>query len=318
VLFNESIARSITGNGRYFIRLLANDIQEKLNKVIPGYEYILAGDTDSVYFTLEPFVKKYCKDKDTMETVDWLDDFYNNIINKIVNRTIKNFSERLNLYKPDYIGVEREVISDKAIFLAKKKYAMRVLDNEGNRYTTEDPYIKIQGLETIQGGVAPFSKMYLKQSIPMILDKTEAEIKTWVKTLRDEFVSTDLTNIAKTIGISKIENPEWGTIKDGRKVSPPSNSKAAIATNKWLKDNNKQEEFPLIEAGDKAMMLYVKEPNSFGNDRFAFLNNKFSELFRNEIDFDLNWEKSFLKPLKNMTDPLGYDIDRKTEEIDEW
>jgi DNA polymerase elongation subunit (family B) len=317
VLFNEDIAAAITGNGRYFIRYIADYVQKGLEKLIPNNNYILAGDTDSFYFTLEPFVNKYCK-KSTIETVDWLDKFYNKIVNKMIQDVIQLFSTRLNLYKPEFIGMDREVISDRGFFVAKKKYALRVLDNEGTRYTTQDPYIKIQGLETIQGGVAPFSKKYLKQSIPMILDKTEQQIKDWVKSLREEFQKTDLTNIAKTIGISRIYNPEWGTIKDNRIVSIPSNSKAAIATNNWLKQHNKQEEYPMIEAGDKAMLLYLKEPNQLKNDRFAFLNNKFAELFRDEIDYDLNWEKSFLKPLKNMTDPMGYRIDNKIQQLDDW
>jgi len=47
-LFNEQIAQSITGNGRYFIQFVANKVEEKLQKMIPFKKYIIAGDTDSV------------------------------------------------------------------------------------------------------------------------------------------------------------------------------------------------------------------------------------------------------------------------------
>ncbi len=203
-------------------------------------------------------------------------------------------------------------------FVAKKKYVLRVLDLEGTKFTKEDPYIKIMGLETITGGVAPFSKKYLKQSIPMILDKTEDEIINWVKTLREEFIKTSLIQIAKTQGISKLQDPAWGTVKNGRKVSPPSGSKAGICTNRYINENNLAEEYPLIEAGSKSKFLYLMPNNPLKNDRFAFLSNKFAENFREYIDYDTNWEKYFMKPLRNMTEPIGYNIDRKTEELDEW
>ncbi len=203
-------------------------------------------------------------------------------------------------------------------FCAKKKYALRVLDKEGTRYTKEDPYIKIQGLETITGGVAPFSKKYLKMSIPMILDNTEQEIQDWVKTLREEFITTSLSNIAKTQGVSKLEDPKWGKVVNNRKVSIPSGSKAGLCTNKYIKDNDLQEEYPLIEAGSKSKFLYLIDNNPLKNDRFAFLSDKFAENFREYVDYDTNWEKSFLKPLKNMVLPLGYNIERTSEDLDEW
>ena len=48
-LFNEDMAAAITGNGRYFIRKLANYIEETLQKLLPQEKpYIVYGDTDSV------------------------------------------------------------------------------------------------------------------------------------------------------------------------------------------------------------------------------------------------------------------------------
>ena len=55
ILFNEKIAQAITGNGRFFIKLIAQRINEKLAKLakqqnIPSNinEYVYYGDTDSV------------------------------------------------------------------------------------------------------------------------------------------------------------------------------------------------------------------------------------------------------------------------------
>ena len=48
-LFNDEMAAAITGNGRYFIRKLANYIEDELQRLLPCEEkYIVYGDTDSV------------------------------------------------------------------------------------------------------------------------------------------------------------------------------------------------------------------------------------------------------------------------------
>lgn len=49
VLFNEKIAQSITGNGRYFIQKTANMIEDTLQAKLPSpNKYVVYGDTDSV------------------------------------------------------------------------------------------------------------------------------------------------------------------------------------------------------------------------------------------------------------------------------
>lgn len=48
-LFNEQIAAAITGNGRFFIQMLAQNIEARLQELIPAEKpYITYGDTDSV------------------------------------------------------------------------------------------------------------------------------------------------------------------------------------------------------------------------------------------------------------------------------
>ena len=47
-LFNEKIAQSITGNGRFFIQYSANKIEDKLQSILPSKKkYLVYGDTDS-------------------------------------------------------------------------------------------------------------------------------------------------------------------------------------------------------------------------------------------------------------------------------
>ncbi len=214
-------------------------------------------------------------------------------------------------------GADREVIGD-ALFVAKKKYAMLVYDNEGVGYTKENPYTKVQGLEIIKGGTPDFAKKYLKDAIPILITKSKQEIKEWFSIIKKDFMNWELDKIAKTQGVSKIEDENWGKVLNGRKVSIPFGSRVAIASNKYIEKHNLQQKFQLIQPGDKVKMLYLVEPNPLHSDAFAFLELEFAEMFREYIDYDANFYKYFLAPLELMTESMGIDLTINTEELDEW
>ncbi|MCD6435553.1 MAG: hypothetical protein J7L15_04125 [Clostridiales bacterium] len=319
-LFNEAFAAAVTGNGRYFIKLLAKNVDNALQKMIPSKtNYVVAGDTDSIYFTIAPFIEKHCQNKSIEDKTEWSDRFYNKVIEKVVQETINEFSIKLNAYVPEHIGCDREVIADSALFVAKKKYTARVRDLEGKRYKIDEPYIKVTGLEIQQGGTAPFAKKYLKAAIPVILDKSESELKDWFQEVRAKYATEDLMSIAKTQGVSKLKDPNWGKVVNGRKVSIPAGSRACLVTNKYLEENNLQEQFPLISPGSKVKMLPLLQPNPFGNaSQFAFEEHRFVEMFEEYIDRDIAFEKFFQKPLSNMIDVLGVDVTKNLDTLDEW
>ncbi len=318
-LFNEAFAAAITMNGRVYINLMSIRIEEGLQKLIPREKpYGIYNDTDSFYFSIDSFVDKYCKDKTLEEKIEFSDRFYAKIIDPIVDDSIKEFAEMTNALAPEFIGAEREIISDVGLWTAKKKYTARVRDNEGVRYDINKPYLKVTGLEIQQGGTAGFAKKHLKQAIPFILDKTDAEIKDWFQAVRDVYLESHIIDKAKTIGVSKLSNPNWGKIVNGRKSSPPFGSKACLASNKYIIDNDLQEQFALLSPGEKVKILYLNVPNPLKADAFAFTDPRFAILFKDYVDYDTTFEKFFISPLENMTSVLKIDVTKNYEELDEW
>ena len=119
-LFNEKMAAAITGNGRYFIQKLAKYIEESLQSMLESEKpYMVYGDTDSIYFTIEPFMEKIIAKNPGLginEYVELADQFEKKVIAPIVQKTIADFSDELNAYNRDMIGCEREVIAVAAVF----------------------------------------------------------------------------------------------------------------------------------------------------------------------------------------------------------
>ncbi len=308
-LFNQDIARAITGNGRYFIHKLANKIEEKLQGLFSqDKKYIIYGDTDSIYFSIEPFMK-IVQDKPIQEQTDIADAFEKKIIQPVISETIQEFSSELNAYNPEVIGAEREIISDKSIFVSKKKYIARVLDSEGVRYT--EPKTKVMGLELIKSSTPVFSRKKLKESIDIMLDSSKDEMQEWISTVRDEFMNIPLGEIATTSGVSSLDY-ELGD------KGIPIGSRTSIIHNKYIDANNLGDRFNKIAHGDKTKRLYLVQPNPLNTEVVAFLDDRFIEMFHDYIDWDTNFEKGFLKPLEIMTTALKWDLRNTMEELEEW
>jgi len=314
-LFEESMAQAITSNGRYFIRKLSNYIEETLQNMIKSEKpYIIYNDTDAAYFHIEPFMKLY-QDKNPdlsmNEYVTWADSFEKKVISPIIQKCIDDFSIELNCFNKEMVGVEREIISDVAVFTKKKKYYARVRDSEGTRYPEDSPYIKVMGLDIIKSSTPIWSKKYLKEAIPHILDKDENDLRDWLRETKTKFMSAPLIDIAVVGGTSRIDYDLNGS------VTVPIGARAAIVHNKYVTDNNIDDAYNLIVGGDKCKRLYLTSGNKFNSNIIAFTNDRFvSEI--DCVDYDVMFEKGFLKPLQLMTDCLKYDLEKETEALDDW
>lgn len=316
-LFNEQMAAAITGNGRYFIQKLANYIEERLQGLLPQEKpYIVYGDTDSVYYHIEPFVERYIKENPGLpigDYVTWADNFEKKVIQPVIEKTIDDFAYELNAYNKDKIGAEREIIADAAVFTAKKKYYARVRDAEGTRYPDDSPKIKVMGLEIIKSSTPKWSQKYLKEAIPHILDKDESELRSWVKSIKGEFIKADLNDIAAVGGVSRLD---YDLVKD----TVPIGSRAAIRHNMYIEEHNLTNMFTPIQGGDKCKRIFLQEPNPFHSNIIAFTSDSFTKEIEkcNCVDYDTQFEKNFMKPLYLMVEPMNYDLEKETEALEDW
>lgn len=270
---------------------------------------------NSVYYQIEPFMDKYQAsnpNESLTHYVKWADSFEQKVIQPVISATIDELAHKLNAMNKDAIGAEREVIADAGVFVAKKKYYARVRDNEGTLYPEDKPKIKVMGLETIKSSTPIWAKKYLKEAIPHILDKDEKDLRNWIQEIKWEFANSDINDIADVSGVSRVDY-------DLQNDRVPIGSRAAIVHNNYVKNNNLEGRYSPIQGGDKCKRIFLNTPNKFDSNIVAWTNSLFpSEITREEVDYDTQFEKKFMKPLSLMVDCLNYNLDKETEELDDW
>ena len=138
-LFNESIAQAITGNGRYFIRKLANYIEEALQTLHKSDKpYITYGDTDSVIG--DTVVRTSIGDIK-------IEDLYNDLIGDVEKRGDDNFIKHLKpQIKAASVSQNKELQYNNINYIMKhkvKKRMFKVKCNGDEVIVTEDHSVMV-------------------------------------------------------------------------------------------------------------------------------------------------------------------------------
>ena len=308
--YDVHLAEAITISGQLSIRWIEQKLNEYLNKVLKSddKDYVVAIDTDSVYLRVGDLVSKFCEGKSEQEIVDFLDETAEKAFLPYIDKKYDELASLVNAYQQK-MKMGREVIASKGIWTAKKRYILNVLDNEGVRYT--DPKIKVTGIETTRASTPEAVRKFLTKTIRLILDTNEDDVIDYIDHVRKEFGDLPPEDIAFPRGIKGLKKYSDKNTVYGKHT--PIAVKASLIYNHNLKMNRLGNKYKRIEENDKAKFLYLSIPNPVHERVVAFPDVLPKELDLNEyIDYDTQFEKSFLDPLKSILDSIGWKTERKS------
>ena len=263
---------------------------------------------NSSYLTVPSAVIDKIKHLDLNAKIDYIDNYIETEIQPIVNASSCELGAIFNALDSSKISAKREVIAEKAILIAKKRYIMKVWDSEGVRF--DEPHLKMMGIDLVRSSTPEFSKKYLKEATNILLDGDEQSTRDFISEVRAKFTKSKLSSIARVSSISKLNYKP-----DDKGI--PINARAAIVSNNYIAKHFNGR-FQQLVTGEKVKMLYLIKNNPLGSNIFAFNDDAFANHFRDYIDWDTNFEKFFLSPLEIMTKPLNYNILKQSEDLDCW
>ena len=113
-------------------------------------------------------------------------------------------------------------------------------------------------------------------------------------------------NVRSTFNLENSEKVEYGFFKKGA----PIHVKGAILYNHLVSKQKLIKKYPYIQEGDKIKFVYLKEPNVYQSSAFSFITSFPKELDLKEyIDYNVQFDKSFIEPLRFITDKINWAID---------
>ena len=304
-------AEAITLSGQVSIRWIEMRMNAYLNKLLQteGVDYVIASDTDSIYLSLGPLVDKFFTDKsgDKTKIVGILDKICEDKLEPFIESSYKKLANYVSAYEQKMI-MKRENIAERGIWTAKKRYILNVWDSEGVRY--EEPKLKIMGLEAVKSSTpAPCRKM-IKDALKIILNGTEDEVIEFIENCRKDFRSLPPEEIAFPRTASDVK--KYASSSHIYSKGTPIHVRGALLFNYYVKENKLNNKYSLINNGEKIKFIYMKKPNPIHENVLSFIQEFPHELnLTKYIDYELQFDKSFLEPLKSILDAIGWSVEKK-------
>jgi len=301
--FTMEIAEGITLSGQMIIRWAEKAVNEYLNKALKNQkekDYVIAIDTDSVYVNLSEVVK-VTNITDKAKITDFLDKLCADSLESVLSKSFDELADKMNAYKKR-LSMKREAIADRAIWTAKKRYILNVLDNEGVRYAK--PKLKIMGIEAIKSSTPGTCREAFERLFKVLISGTEAETQSFIQNYRAEFDQLPAHEKAFPRGVSSVK--EYQSRDTIYKKGTPINSRAAILYNHMLQKQGLKTYTP-IKGGDKIKYIYLYPNNPMKEDVIGFVDILPPEFKLDKyIDNDKQFEKAFLEPAKLILDAIGW------------
>jgi len=306
--FNIMVAEGITLSGQLSIRWIEKALNIYLNKLLEtkNEDYVIASDTDSVYITFDRLINKvFSVGTETEKIVTFLDKIATEKLEPFIDKSYTALAQTVNAYEQK-MDMSREVIADKGIWTAKKRYILNSWDIEGVRYKT--PQLKIMGIEAVKSSTPAVCRQKIKDALNIIMTGDEKELNNFIQEFRDEFMKLPPEDIAyprSVNGLKKFSSSN-GMFAKGA----PIHCKGAILYNHLVKKHKLSNKYPLIQEGDKIKFLHMKQPNVYTASAFSFLTFMPKELdIVDRIDYDEQFTKSFVEPLRFITEKISWLID---------
>ena len=302
-------AEAITLSGQVSIRWIEDRLNEYLNKLLKtDDDYVIAVDTDSVYLNLGPLVETIYKgrEKTSEDVISFLDKVSQTKLEPYIESSYQKLASYVNAYEQKMI-MKRENIADRGIWTAKKRYILNVWDSEGVRYA--EPKLKMMGIEAVKSSTPAPCRQMIKDVLKLIMTKTEDDVINFIDNCRTKFRSLPPEEISFPRTVSSVT--KYRSVNAIYEKGTPIHARGALLFNHYVKKNKLTQKYSLINNGEKIKFCYLKRPNPIQENVISFIQQFPEELNLDKyIDYDLQFEKSFLEPLKIILDSIGWQAER--------
>lgn len=338
--FNKKIAEAITVSGQMAIKWCEKKINERISSLTgKKKDYIIAMDTDSTIVDCSWMESLYAADSvrsdpnspKYMSKIDYMHFLGEKFFGPILRSAADELFEMTGGYE-NRLEMKREVISDAAVWLTKKKYFMRVLDKEGIRY--DHPHLKVVGVDAVRSSTPKVCREKFKELYGVIVDGDEDKTREFISNFYDEWQAMPISAISFPRGVSNVTKweihpeeeqqprrksglldllslgtkvPLWEKLRGSYRKGTPIQARAAILYNLLLDHYNVSSKYPRITNGSKIKYTYLKTPNPIGENVIAFATELPAEFGLDKyVDRETQFKKSFLNHITSIFEAIGW------------
>jgi DNA polymerase elongation subunit (family B) len=312
--YDLRMALAVTMAGQLSIRWIENKLNTYMNNLLKTDEdYVIASDTDSIYLRLGPLVEKVFGSggkvpQPGIKTIGFMDKVCEDKLQPFIDSSYQELAAYIHSYAQK-MQMKREALANKGIWTAKKRYILNVYNNEGVQYN--EPQMKVMGLEMIKSSTPSAIREKMRELIKIIMQGTEEDVHKFIADFKKDFKNLPVEDISFPRGLNGLR--EYADSVMLYKKGTPIHVKGAILYNDKLKKMNLDKKYQMIQEGEKLKFTYLKQPNPLKDSVISFPTRLPKEFgLHDYIDYDMQFEKAFIEPVKIVLDCIGWEVDKPT------
>ena len=148
-----------------------------------------------------------------------------------------------------------------------------------------------------------------KDGLKLMMSGTEEDVIKYIDKCRTDFKKLPPEEIAFPRSVSDVV--KYRSYSSIYTKGTPIHCRGALLFNHYIKEKNLTNKYSLINNGEKIKFLYLKKPNIIRENVISFIQDFPRELDLDKyIDYDLQFEKSFVEPLKSILDAIGWNVEK--------
>ena len=303
--FSVDLAEAITTSGQLIIQWGEKTINDWLNQVLKteDKDYVIAIDTDSLYITLDDLVKQvFPEDTPKAKIIDFINTIAEDTIEPVLAKGYDKLAKDTNAFQQK-MQMGREVIADRGIWTAKKRYILNVHDNEGVRL--REPKLKMMGIETAKSSTPQWVRTKLTDAFGVVMNGTEQDLWKFVEEARRDFRTLPPEDVAFPRGCRGLRQYSDRTTIYSK--GTPIHVRGALLYNHLLKEKNLDMRYEVIKEAEQLHFSYLTTPNPINENVISFTGGLPKEFdLHRFIDHDMQFDKAFVEPLKAVISLIGW------------
>jgi uncharacterized protein (UPF0305 family) len=224
-----------------------------------------------------------------------------------IESSYQELADYVQAYEQKMI-MKRENIAERGIWTAKKRYILNVWNSEGVQYN--EPKLKMMGIEAVKSSTPAPCRQMIKDGLKLMMNGTEEDVIDFIDECRKKFKTLPPEEIAFPRSVSDVV--KYKSNSDIYIKGTPIHCRGALLFNHYIKEKKLTNKYSLIGNGEKIKFLYLKKTEYYTGEYYFFysgFSDRNSDLDK-YIDYDLQFEKSFVDPLKSILDSIGWSVEK--------